>query len=239
MTLVEILLVTLVVFIWLAMILSGRARLGKPAKQRLAQVQITDLVNDIRRYHADYGRYPVSANIETAALAAKEDFTYGGPQLNQILGPGSKTPANADVIAVLVDITNYYDGRPTINSNHNLNQRQIAYLNARFSGDTNSPGIGADLVYRDPWCHPYIISLDLNGDGWCRDAFFKHWMVSRMNGAAGFNGLTNTYSPSGSSDLFECHSGVMVWSLGPDGKADGSKPSKAPPNKDNILSWGE
>jgi hypothetical protein len=41
-----------------------------------------------------------------------------------------------------------------------------------MSGDTNSPGVGTDLVYRDPWGNPYIITMDLNYDEMCKDAFY-------------------------------------------------------------------
>ena len=202
-----------------------------------ARVEIADLVTAREAYKQDYGRYPVPTNIETAALASKADFTYGGPNLNAILGPGANTPLNRDVMAILMDITKCPDGTPTVNADHNLNPRQVKYLNAKLSGDTNSPGVGNDLVYRDPWGHPYIISLDLNGDNHCRDAFYKKQQVTRSNGSIGYNGLFNSSDTNGNNDAFELNRPVMVWSLGPDGKADGSKPSASPPNKDNILSW--
>jgi hypothetical protein len=36
------------------------------------------------------------------------------------------------------------------------------------------PGVGTDLVYRDPWGNPYIITLDLNYDEKARDACYCH-----------------------------------------------------------------
>jgi len=30
---------------------------------------------------------------------------------------------------------------------------------------------------------------------------------------------------------------VMIWSLGPDGKADATVSAKGEPNKDNVLGW--
>ena len=38
------------------------------------------------------------------------------------------------------------------------------FLNATMSGDPTLPGVGPDLVYRDPWGNPYIITMDLNYD---------------------------------------------------------------------------
>lgn len=147
------------------------------------------------------------------------------------------TPLNADVIAAIMDITTFPNGAATINSNHNLNPQQIKFLAAKFVGSTNEPGVGPDLVCRDRWGHPYIISMDLNGDTRCRDAFYRRHLVSRANDALGFNGLMNGSNTNGMSDLFERQESVMVWSLGPDGKADITKPANVAPNRDNILSW--
>ena len=54
------------------------------------------------------------------------------------------------------------------------------------------PGVGNDLVYRDPWGNPYIISMDLNYDDKCQDSFYCK-RVSSPGGSstAGFFGLTS------------------------------------------------
>ncbi|HEY9509765.1 MAG TPA: hypothetical protein VIV82_07885 [Verrucomicrobiae bacterium] len=123
------------------------------------------------------------------------------------------------------------------NSDHNLNPLAIQFLNARRVPDSRSPGVGTDLVYRDPWGNPYMITMDLNGDGRCRDPFYRMRNVSRDHGAAGFNNITNCDDSLGQSDAFEYLGGVMVWSRGPDGKADRLKPANVSPNKDNVLDW--
>src|SRR5256885_17221359 len=75
---------------------------------------------------------------------------------------------NAEVMAALLDRTNL-----PWNLNHALNPNKIGYLTAKEVNDTKpTPGVGPDGVYRDPWGNPYIITLDLNGDGKCRDAFY-------------------------------------------------------------------
>lgn len=202
-----------------------------------ARLEVADIVIAVEAYQKIYGRYPVPTNIEVSALAAKDDFTYGGPDLNLVLGGGAKTSLNSDVIAALMDLTNYPNGGMTANANHQLNPERHVFMNAKFSGDTNSPGVGSDLVYRDQWGHPFIISMDLNGDGRCRDAFYKRSSVSRRTTATGFDGLTNNYDATGASDMFELPGGVMVWSFGLDGKADKSRPATTAPNKDNVASW--
>jgi hypothetical protein len=96
-----------------------------------------------------------------------------------------------------------------------------------------------DGVFRDPWGQPYIISLDLNSDGKCRDGFYSSVAVSAIDsnnpGAGGINGLIAT---TGSTNLFfECNSPATVWSAGPDKMIDPAAKANAGANKDNIVSW--
>jgi len=93
-------------------------------------------------------------------------------------------------------------------------------------------------VYRDPWGNPYIISLDLNYDESCNDAFYSLQTVSQDTKQTGWNGLVNPDAAvNGNSDNFQLHGKVMVWSAGPDGKIDPTKPANTDVNKDNVLSW--
>jgi hypothetical protein len=48
--------------------------------------------------------------------------------------------------------------------------------------------------------------------------------------------LVNISDAAGVSDAFEYSGGVMIWSLGPDKKAD-TQTANTAPNRDNILSW--
>ncbi len=113
------------------------------------------------------------------------DFTYGGifqtptgcPWTDSVCG-SIYSVTNADVIAILMDLTSYPGGGPTVNSNHVKNPQQHAILTAKMPGDTSSPGVGTDLVYRDPWGNPYIITMDLNYDEMCKDAFYSLNTVS-------------------------------------------------------------
>jgi hypothetical protein len=94
------------------------------------------------------------------------------------------------------------------------------------------------LVYRDPWGNPYVISMDLNYDGMCQDAFYCQKKVSWQNGSTtiGLNGLVSSGN-SAHPDDFQYHGTVMVWSAGPDGKIDPGSPANQGFNKDNVLSW--
>jgi hypothetical protein len=135
-----------------------------------------------------------------------------------------------------MDLTNYPSGGPTVNMNYVKNPQQTIFLNAKMSGDTNSPGVGTDLVYRDPWGNPYAITMDLNYDEMCKDAFYCLDKVSGNNQLPqnpGFNGLTT----DGTVNNFRYRGKVMVWSAGPNGRIDPGDPVTDHENKDNILSW--
>ena len=87
--------------------------------------------------------------------------------------------SNNEVVAILMDITNFpTTGLSTINTNHQSNPQQTKFLNAHMSGwdptqgGTPLAGVGNDLVYRDPWGNPYIISMDFNYDDNCWDDFY-------------------------------------------------------------------
>ncbi|MBU6409370.1 MAG: hypothetical protein KGR98_03185, partial [Verrucomicrobia bacterium] len=125
---------------------------------------------------------------------------------------------------------------------HVKNPQKQVFLSAPTVADTNSPGVGPDLVYRDPWGHPYVISMDANYDELCRDSYYGLQVVSQTQSGAssGFNGLFNP-NPNPSTQLqkddFVFRGKVMVWSAGPDGKVDPSANAISIPNNDNILSW--
>jgi hypothetical protein len=146
---------------------------------------------------------------------------------------------NSEVIAILMDYTNYPNGSgPTVNANYQKNPQQNLYLNAKLASSTNLPGVGPDLVYRDPWQNPYVISVDLNEDNQCQDAFYCLNKVSgpgQANTNPGLNGLVNPDTTK--NDNYRYHGNVMVWSAGPDGKIDPLSPADQGVNKDNVLSW--
>jgi len=130
-------------------------------------------------------------------------------------------------------------GTNTCNFGHIKNSHQTKFLNAPMVSDPLLPGVGPDLIYRDPWGNPYIISMDLNYNDNTQDAFYKHMSVSQASSGSpsGINGLFNPSSSSGASDDYEYRGGVMVWSLGPDKKADTGDRADKDENRDNVISW--
>ena len=248
-TLVELLTVIAIIAILAAMLLPALSAAKKAAQKAKAKTEMSALVQAIESYDSAYGRFPVSANVQNIAAnspTTNKDFTFGA-NLNTPLGVkpigtlvSGNIISNAEVIAILMNYTNYPGNQAqfTVNTNYTKNPQQTIFLQAKTAPDTNSPGVGPDLVYRDPWGNPYMISMDLNYDEQCNDAFYGTAAVSTPvgGGAAGLNGLFNN-SGNVASDNFQFHGRVMVWSAGPDGKVDPASAANVGYNKDNVISW--
>ena len=241
-TLIELLVVIAIIGILAAMLLTVLPRVFESGQKTKARLEAQAIATAIEQYDSAYGRFPVSAAAQSqAALNAKAglnpDFTYGGVFIGGSVFSPSLQLTNAEVIAILMDITN--TTVTTVNANHEKNPQETRFLSAKMSGWDPSmggkpqPGVGNDLVYRDPWGNPYIISMDLNYDDQTQDAFYGLNAVSH----GGLNGLTNPDGATATTDKWQYHGKVMVWSAGPKGKVDPGDEATDPENKPHVLSW--
>jgi prepilin-type N-terminal cleavage/methylation domain-containing protein len=243
-TLVELLVVIAIIAILAALLLPVLASVKTHALKVKAGLEISQIVTAIQGYDSAYGRFPVSTNVQT--VSGTNDYTYGGTVLANALGTPFAAPnimTNQEVIGILMDLTNYPNGTAvTANLNYQKNPQQTVFLTPKLSGydpATNDPhppgGVDVTGVYRDPWGNPYVITMDLNYDESCKDAFYSMDKISH----GGLNALSNPDGASATTDNWQYHGKVMVWSAGPDGKIDnsGSANAKQGANKDNILSW--
>lgn len=257
-TLIELLVVIAIIGILAGMLLPALARAKVKTKVAIAKKEVKDIEAAVATYESHYSKLPIAKDFRdrlTTSKGINPDFTYGtfdpktGGALSGWIGTepvglpqiGNLTFAtpnananNSRLVEILQDITNYPSG-PPLNENHVLNHKNINCLNAPSASDNKSPGIGTDLVYRDPWRNPYIVTLDLNYDGRCRDGFYSNSRVSRKSDEAGHNGLVP--KKIGTQTYYEHRGNVMVWSFGPDGDIDPNINAISGANKDNILSW--
>jgi prepilin-type N-terminal cleavage/methylation domain-containing protein len=257
-TLVELLIVIAIIAILAAMLLPVLSVAQQHAKKTQAHLECSNIANAIQQYESDYSRFPVSSAVQASGA---EDFTYGGTFQTPNNGAyqigttnNGQIYTNSDVIAILLDYTNYqnnYDsGTWTANTNHMKNPKRSIYLSNTHpsnwdpgQGGLPQPGIGDDLVYRDPWGNPYVISMDLDEDNETFDAFYETVPVGSSSDTAAASGLVGlNWQVENGVGGYAFHGNVMVWSAGQDGKIDpniGGTGANAinGANKDNVLSW--
>ncbi len=240
-TLIELLVVISIIGVLAGMLLPVLAKAKEKALVAKAQTEIKAIAGAISQYHAKYSRYPSSAQTRRALNANSPDFTYGtasgGGQFftNK---KGQRTSIyntrlrlmtnNAEVMAILIGVLDANN----LSTPNPENPEKTPFLDPKRVSDVKSAGLGPDLVYRDPWGMPYIITLDLDYNDQCRDGFYESSKVSQLNGTKGHNGLFDA-----GGGMYEARTPVMVWSLGPDGLASADAKANEKPNKDNILGW--
>ncbi len=187
-TLIELLGVIAIIATLAGLLLPVVAGVKKKAKIAQAGAEARSLAAAITAYQSLYGIFPCSdADAKTGA-----DKTY---------------TTNSDIIIILLDLD------AGVNAGHVRNPQTHVFLNAKMGGSNVQPGIGPDYNFRDPWGNPYVITLDLNYDNRCTDAFYSQ--------------------PPGT----DIPAPVLVWSLGPNGKPFGASGNPAAKDNDDIKSW--
>ena len=234
-TLVEMLVVIGIIGILAGILLPVLSKSKVKAKVKTASSEMQNIATAIAAYETDYSRPPASKLAEQAATAASGDFTFGTAGVPNppmpVLNPAAyaHNGNNSEVMEILMNANR------GANLNGARNPRKTVYFSPRqVSGEL--PGLSAqDFVMRDPFGNPYMITVDINGDDKCRDAFYSRAAISERDPGdnVGLNGLIR----SAADQPFEMNGPVMIWSFGPDRNATDQEKANQGANADNILSW--
>ena len=248
-TLIELLTVIAIIGILAGMLLPAISGVKAKAKKVQCQKEITELEGAITAYAADNSRLPVTQ--ETRQAHAKfidqvPDLRFGNvgvqsfpptvsptPFLN--IAPVTINPNNAEIIAILMNLTNvavgYNGSTQNVNADFGLNPKHQTYLQAKQLSAAGPGGVDLSVnnlypnktggVYRDPWGRPYYIVLDMDYDGRCLSPFYD------------FANGSSTAIPK------YINKPVLIFSAGPDGLINlgAAQNDKKTVNADNVYSW--
>ena len=233
-TLVEMLVVITIIAILVSITVPFVLRAMTKSKVATARTDMLNLKGAIESYHNDYSRYPTARG--TAANTKGGDLTFhlpigrnhadGSPQDagNSVNPP--QTPNNSDVMTILMALNE------APNKNHGRNPKKTSFITPKSADDAAAGGLGPDGVFRDPFGNPYVITVDLDGNGQVADLFYRETGVSKSVAIGLVKNAQNT-----TEEEFVLRGSIMIWSPGPDRQVNSEAAALDKHNADNILGW--
>lgn len=265
-TLVEMLVVVLIIGILISIMIPVLAHLKIRSKAKLARLDCTTIAQAITQYNFDnIGRFPVIRGVAPNTDGGDITFSaHNNPKPNVLLendqewkyGEG---PSNAQIMIILSALEGM-GNNPGINKGHSRNSKKFNFLGvSKFAATDNSPGMGPNGIFRDPFGNPYVVTIDKSGDDKCWDILYGKTEVSGAGpigsqnldiGAHGLMGEKRDHDNDSNTPPvvvgYALMSKAMVWSAGPDRVASDQHKAKAEEfevgghkgtNDDNIIGW--
>lgn len=166
-TLIELLTVIAIIAVLMGLLFPAIGAAREAARKAQAKNDMLNIVNAIKAYYTDYGKYPCAAH------SSDDPNDYFA----------SKKGANDQDVLMNILRSQLVNGSYTPEQN-TFNPRRIVFLDAPLSKDLTpdraKSGIDADGVYRDPWGSPYRVRIDSN---------YNNQVENPYSGDAGFNPL--------------------------------------------------
>jgi prepilin-type N-terminal cleavage/methylation domain-containing protein len=144
-TLIELLVVIAIIAILIGLLFPAFKAVQNQARQTQAKNDLTQIVNAVNAFYTDYGKYPMSQNVDTT------------------FGPGGTPSTNETLFTELRGCTGNTGSCPAAAT---INTRQIVFISPPDVKDGANPrsGIGTATAnkgrYFDPWGSNYVIRID-------------------------------------------------------------------------------
>ncbi len=237
-TLVELLVVISIIVILAGLLFPAISGINERARKLQATNDEQGIVNAVKNYYTEYGRYPVPTTPAAAAPAPVTDVIYGPS------GMGDYT--NEHLINVLRGLPTTDDGTNS-GTDYKLNARQVVFLEAKQAKDTASPKNGISAApttkgqWMDPWGQGFVIFVDADYNNHISPTQFKR-VYSACDDSEDANGAVTTGSKAAAPQV-----AVAVASFGKDLVAGTKSTSSSGPATgdgdysksgcDEVISW--
>ena len=242
-TLTEMLVVIAIIGIIAAIALPSIARAKIRSKAAVTKVEMKSLEGAIKAYKSDYERFPIGKLSNNNPRNNYGDYTAGKHPYIDERGGIAWAPGNNNVMYILLAED---EG---VNVRHARNPKKHKYITPKDSGTSvdkdGIPGLSLTKVYRSPFGNNFIISMDVNGDGYCGDNYYG----GKVNEVQGLVQVPAEVSNRVGKNFKALRGDIMIWTAGPDRMIEtdpeytkhlnslNGKPNNINPDIDNILSW--